>query len=361
MNSTKNILTAFLLFSIALYQARGQQAEDQKDRYTLLTMPYNLRQLTLYRGQFAISGGYKFAVRSQSYDSNGEKVMLTNTGTGSVYHYYFADIRYGITNFLEVGAETDYIRHGMREETAMYVSTTAAGTTSLTVNKLSEVRGLGDILLFATMRPPMEYRGFDVGLTGGLFLPSSEYKPAQPSDNVTNIAATNSYIVDSYNKFTNGYGVPVYLLSGSAKASIRKFTFAADFSYRTPMYEGKNIRWETTLDNNQFSYNDKSYQYLLSNEYSLNTALHYQTTGWFDLYMNCNWHKTSGGWTEYWGNKYKNPETCLITLEPGFELQISPNLTIYQVAGFPVGGKNSDAPFYLFTTVRFSTFLFHRR
>jgi hypothetical protein len=77
--------------------------------------------------------------------------------------------------------------------------------------------------------------------------------------------------------------------------------------------------------------------------------------------MNCNWHKTSGGWTEYWGNKYKNPETCLITLEPGFELQISPNLTIYQVAGFPVGGKNSDAPFYLFTTVRFSTFLFHRR
>jgi hypothetical protein len=361
MHTKKNILLILLLFFITICSSRGQNTENQQDKYTLLTMPYNLRQLTLYKGQFAINAGYKFAVRSESYNSNGDKVILTNTGTGSVYHYYFADIRYGVTNFLEVGAETNYIRHGMREESATYVSTTAAGTSQVTVNKLSEVKGLGDILLFASIRPPMEYRGIDVSLTGGLFLPSSEYKPAQPSDNVTSIAASNSYIVDSYHKFTNGYGVPVYLLSGSAKAGIKKFTFAADFSYRTPMYEGKNIRWETTLDNNQFSYNDKSYQYLLSNEYSLNTAIHYQANGWFDLYINCNWQKTEGGWTEYWGNKYINPETSLITLEPGFELQISPSLTIYQVAGFPLAGKNSDAPFYLFTTVRFSNFFFRGR
>jgi len=323
-------------------------------------MPFNMRQLTLYKGQLAVNAGYKFAVRSQQFDSNGDKQILTNSGTGSVYHYYFADIRYGITDFLEIGAETNFIRHGMRDQTTTYVSATATGTQSVTVNKLSEVKGLGDILLLFTIRPPMQYKWFDLSATGGIFLPSSNYQPAKPQDNITNIAAANSYLINSYNKYTNGYGVPVYMISGSAKAVINKITFAADFTYKTPMHEGKNIRWIGTMTDKQFSYYDKTYQYLLSDEYSVNGAIHYQLTGWFDFYVNGFWQMTKGGWTEYYGNKYSNTRTSLLTLEPGFELQISPSLTIYQVAGFPLSGKSSDAPFYLFTTIRFSNFLFSK-
>jgi hypothetical protein len=76
--------------------------------------------------------------------------------------------------------------------------------------------------------------------------------------------------------------------------------------------------------------------------------------------MNTSFYRTRGGWTEYWGNKYSNPGRRLINLEPGFELQVSPSITIYQVAGFPLSGKNNDAPFYLFTTISFNMFPFLR-
>jgi hypothetical protein len=195
-----------------------------------------------------------------------------------------------------------------------------------------------------------------------MFIPSSKYQPEKPSNTVTGITVTspNSYTVNYHYNYTNGYGVPVYLVSASLKMSLKKFSFAADWTFKTPMKEGKNIRWEETLIDKAFSYYDKTYQYLLSNTYTLNTSIHYQAMGWFDINLNGSYEKTKSGWTEFWGKKYSNPETRLLTIEPGFELQISPSLTIYQVAGFPLKGKNSDAPFFLFTTIRFSNFPFFR-
>ena len=110
----------------------------------------------------------------------------------------------------------------------------------------------------------------------------------------------------------------------------------------------------------KFTYNEKTYNYLLNNSYDVNASLHYQATGWFDVFFNTSWQNTSGGWTEYYGNKYENKETELLAFEPGFELKISPSLTIGQLAGFPVSGKSSDAPFYLLTTVRFNFFPYYR-
>jgi len=336
----------------------GQNEIPQRDKYTLLTIPYNLRQLTSYRGQFQVNAGYKFSVRTQSYNSEGDIVLLKDKGTGSVYHYYFVDVLYGLTNFIEIGAETNFIRHGVRSESATYAASALSTSDRISVNELTEEKGMGDILLMTTIRPPMRYRWFDISATGGLFVPSSSYEPEKPTNSVTNVTATNSYTVNYHYNNTYGYGVPVYLVSTSLKMSIKKFTTETSFIFKTPVKEGTNIRWQETLVDKAFTYYDKSYQYLLSNSYSINSSLHYQATGWFDINLNGSFQKTKGGWTEYWGNKYMNPETQLITLEPGFELQISPTLTIYQVAGFPVKGKNSDAPFYLFTTIRFSLFPF---
>jgi hypothetical protein len=114
------------------------------------------------------------------------------------------------------------------------------------------------------------------------------------------------------------------------------------------------------MTENAFSYKDKSYQYLLSNTFTTDVSLHYQATGWFNVFLNSNFFRTKGGWTEYWGNKYMNPEIELVNIEPGFELQVSPSITLYQVAGFPVSGRSSDAPFYLFTTLSYNLFPLRR-
>jgi hypothetical protein len=356
------LILMILSFLSSWSNVEGQNIPPVRDKYQLLTMPYNQRPLTLYRGQLKVKAGYKFAVRAQSFNADGDLVYLKNNGTGSVYHYYFINLRYGLTNFIEMGAETNYLRRGIREATITVVNSTLTSTDRITVNKLTESKGLGDIFLYTSIRLPIRYKWFDFGATGGLFLPSAKYEPKKPANTITaaSISSADSYTINLHYNLTNGYGVPVYLVSAASKFSFRKFSAETEWAMRTPMKEGKNIRWEETLAEKAFSYYDESYSYLLSNIYTFDVSLHYQATGWFNINLNGSFLRTKGGWTEYWGNKYENPEKRLINLVPGFELQISPSLTIYQVAGFPLSGKNSDAPFYIFTTVSFNMFPFMR-
>ena len=325
-------------------------------------MPYNKRPLTLYRGQFQTSAGYKFAVRAQSFNSEGDLVHLKDNGTGSVYHYYFAAVSYGVTDFIEIGAETNFLRRGIRDATITVVSITPASVERVTVNKLTESRGMGDIFLYTGIRLPVEYRWFDFGIKGGIFLPSAKYEPPKPENTVRAVAlaSESSTTINLHYNYKNGYGVPVWLIAGASKFTFRNLCAEAEWTMRDPVKEGQNIRWEETLADKEFSYYDKTYSYLLSRTYTFDASLHYQATGWFNLSLNASYFKTKGGWTEYWGNKYENPKKHLLNLEPGFELQVSPGLTVYQVAGFPVTGKNCDAPFYLFTTICYKMFPFLR-
>lgn len=358
----RRIKIVFLLLTFILITGAtaGQDNTTGRDKYTLLTIPYNTRQLTMYRGEFQAHAGYKFSVRTRLFGPEGNIVTLKTQGAGSVYHYYFVNLKYGITDFIEVSAETNLLRKGIREETQVYRAVSIANTDVVTVNKLSEYKGLGDLLFMLSVRLPMKYRWFDLSATGGLFVPSSKYEPQQPDHTVTDVTASNNYTINYQYRFKNGYGVPVYLVASAMKISAGKLTGEAVYSFRTPVKEGTNIRWDETMVDKTFSYSNDSYLYLLNNSHSLDVALHYQATGWFDIFLNTSYMKTAGGWTEYYGNKYSNPGTSLTAIEPGFELQISPSLKVYQVAGFPVKGKNSDAPFYLFTTISFSNFLFIR-
>lgn len=344
---------------IPVVSVKCQTAAPSGDNYTLLTMPYNQRPVSLYKGQLQVNTGYKFAVRARSFNNLGNEIVLKDKGNSSVLHYYFLELKYGVTSFIEIGAETNYMRRGIRDESVTYLSTNALGTTDeINVNKLKEYRGLGDILLFTTIRLPIEYKWADFGLRGGLFLPSSQSEPLKPTHSVSNVLAANSFTVNYHFNNKNGFGVPVYFVSALAKFSLSKFAVEADFTLREPVKEGTNIRWEETMANKVFSYYSKPYLYLLDRTIMLDASFHYQPVGWFNIYMNSSYFTTSGGWTEYYGNKYKNPEMQLFTLEPAFQIQISPSLTIYQTAGFPLSGKNSDASFYMFTTVSFNIFPF---
>jgi len=341
--------------------ASSQTSSSTHDKYSLLTMPYNKRPLNIYKGQIQLNTGYKFAVRSRSFNNLGDVIVLKDKGNSSVLHYYFIEMKYGLTDFLEIGAETNYMKRGIRSESTTYLSANSLGTTDvISVNNLKEFTGMSDILLFASLRLPFEYKRFDIGIRGGVFLPTAQYEQSKPTHSVTDVSAANSFTVNYHFNNKNGFGVPVYYVSAAAKFTVSKFALEADFTLREPVKEGTNITWEQTMVDKAFSYYNKPYQYLLDRTIMVDASVHFQATGWFNIYMNGSYFKTSDGWTEYWGNKYRNPEMKLFTIEPGFEIQISPSLTIYQIAGFPLSGKNADAPFYLFTTVSFNSFPFLR-
>ena len=360
----KNLLPFVMLLvccSPVCPESASAQETGPRDKYTMLTMPYNKRPLTLYGGQFMASAGYKFAIRSQTFNKEGDKVYLKNAGTGSVFHYYVINAKYGLTGFLELGAETSLIRHGMRSQSVTYTTASLTSAERVTVNEFKEVKGMGDLLLTATARLPLEFKWFDFSLTGGLYLPTAKNEQDKPSHSVTDISTSNTYTVNYRYNYRYGFGVPVWLTGAGAKFSLGKYSLQAGLVYTTPREEGTGTRWDQTLVNSRtFDYQEKEYKYLLSDSWSGTLSFHYQATGWFDVSLNGSYNKTTGGWTDYWGNKYSNPETRIFIIEPSFELQITPTLKVCQSAGFPVSGKNCDAPFFLFTTLRFSQFPFLR-
>ena len=355
----KSKLFILLAASLACFTPLSSQtASVPRDKFTLLTMPYNKRPLTLYRGQFEANAGYKFAIRTRSYDQDGNLVVLKGAGTASVYHYYFLEMKYGVTNFLELSAQTNYMKRGIRSMTESYF---ASATEAIQVNTVTETKGFGDILLLASLRLPITYKWFDVGIRGGAYVPTAKYKPSEPTNKVSDITAASSFTVNYHFNNKNGYGVPVWLASCTAKFGVAKFSLQTDFTYKKPFKEGQNIRWDQELTvSKTFAYSTQKYQYLLNSSYAINASLHYQAAGWFNIELNSAYFHSGGGWTEYWGDKYKNREENLFTLEPAMEIQISPAITIYEVTGFPVAGKNIDGPFYLFMTVSFNTFPFFK-
>jgi len=350
------ILIKIIILSLpVLILVNSQIYSQPRDKFTLLTMPYNQRQLTLYRGQLQANAGYKFAVRARDYDKNGDLLVLKDEGTASVFHYYFLQVRYGITNFLELSAETNYLKHGVRSLSTEYYSL----TDNISVNTLTTKKGMGDLLILGSARLPIKFKWVDFGIKGGIYIPTSKYEPLKPTHTVTSVTAVNTFTVNYHYNNTNGFGVPVYLFGAAAKFSYSKLSLGTDFSYKTPSKEGENIRWNETLTASKtFNYSNKTYKYLLNNTLEFNASLHFQATGWFNIELNSNYYSSKGGWTEYWGTKYKNPDEFLFSLEPAFEIQISPALRIYELAGFPLLGKNKDAPFYLFMTLSYNIFPF---
>jgi hypothetical protein len=349
----------FLLLTIALLSlfftaVKGQTEPASTEKYTLLTMPYNQRPILLYKGQFQTNAGYKLAVRTKSFDENGEAIILKEQGNSSVLHCYYAELKYGVTDFMEISAETNYQKKGVRSESVTYIN----GFDVIETNELNEFKGMSDVNLFLSFRLPIDYRRFDFAIRGGISIPSAQYEPDIPTHSITNITSANNYTINYHYNNRNGTGVPVYSVSAITKFSFSKFAVEADLTFCDPVKEGSSIRWDETLTDLAFSYASKPYQYLPDRTISVNASIHYQPVGWFNLYVNNNYFKTSEGWTEYNGSKYANKEIELFSLEPGFEIQISPFILIYQTAGFPLWGKSTDAPFYLLTTLKFNMFPF---
>jgi hypothetical protein len=347
------IISALLIPPVSL---NGQTETPERDKYTLLTMPYNKRPLTLYRGQFQANAAYRFAVRTKSFNNNREKISLKTDGTASIMHTYLLEIKYGITDFIEIGADSYFMKNGIRSPSATYLS----GSDVINTNTLNEYKGMGDLTLAVVVRLPMEYKSYDVSIRGGITLPVATYKPSEPTHTITDYTSPNNFTVNYHFNNNNGNGVPLYFISGAAKFTYSKVSLEARGVYRIPVKEGESLRWGWTLSGSTFSYYSNPYSYLPDRSLIINGSIHYQAAGWLDIFMTSYYSKTSSGWTEYYDNKYANPETSLVTVEPGFELQISPALTIYQYAGFQLAGKSTDAPFYLLTTISFNMFPFWR-
>ncbi|MCU0460952.1 MAG: hypothetical protein MUF36_02885 [Bacteroidales bacterium] len=354
----KSKILLILLVSLLTvpFPVNCQKASGTRDKYTLLTMPYIQRPLNLYKGQLQANAGYKFAMRSRSFDSNGDVIKLKDDGNSSMLHYYFLELKYGILDFVEMGAEITYSKKGIRSETMSFGSPTYL----ITETYLNEFKGMGDLFLFASVRLPFEYKKVDFRLSGGVFLPTANHEPEKPTHTVTDYLNALSYTINYHFNEKNGYGIALWQASAEVKFAFSKFGAEVGFSFRDPLKEGENFRWDETLSGQTFSYTSASYSYLPHRMIDINASLHYQPNGWFNIYLGSDYVKFFNGWTEFWGLKYSNPEISLMMLEPGYEIVVSPSFRISQTIGFSLFGENSDAPFSMITTLSYNIFPFKK-
>ena len=354
MNAGKLAVSVSFILACSILSLPGQEESKSRDKFTSLTMAYNKHPLLLYKGQLQVNLSYRFGTRTKSFDSDGKSISLKDKGSASIIHTYIFELRYGITDFIEFGLDSYYLRNGIRSETGSIIS----GSNTITTNRLDEYKGMGDLNITAALRLPFEYKMYDLSVRGGVTVPTAKYNPSEPSHSITDYKSPDNFTINYNFNNKNGTGVLFYNLAASGKFSVSKVSFEVNGLYRFPSKENESLRWDWTRIGSAFTFYPLTYRYLPGRTLMVNGAIHYQAAGFFNLFLGGYFKKTSQGWTEYYGNKYANPDVSLITLEPGFELQISPDLKIYQYAGFQLAGKNTDAPFYLLTTLSFNMFPF---
>jgi len=327
----------------------SQSVESNRDTYSILTEPYNERPLNLHRGQLQANLGYMLAIRTRSYDAGGARISLSEDGRASVIHTFPLDIRYGILEFLEVGARINYSKQGIREQTRTYIS----GGDYININELNEYKGFSDLEIWGGMRLPIQYNIFDFAIRGGVSFPTANHRPDKPSHTIEPLE-DQSYSIQYHYNHKNGNGVMQYLVSALFKLRLNRFSIIGNGIFYIPSGEGESIQWNERLENNQFVYEEVPYTYYLSRSLDFNGEIHFQALGWLDIFLGGQYFSNNGGWTEQYGDQYALPERRLVYIQPGLEIQVSPLIRLNQEIGFPVSGKNTDAPFFINISLSFN-------
>lgn len=347
----KYILLLFPLV-LLLFQTStviSQTNEGGTDKYSLLTEPFNLRPINVHKGQFQINTGYRMSVRTKYYDANGDVIGLTEDGSASIQHSYLLNIKYGVLEFLELGAEMNFQKKGVREPTRYFLNVSDI----ITVNTLREYNGFEDIFLHASLSLPFDIDLLDFALKGGISLSSAKHKPDKPTHSAIYLGL-DSYDFNYHYNYNNGTGTPVWKAGADFQISFNKLTLYSTALFSSPLNEVESLYWTEFLENVDFIYTPHKYEFLPQETLNIYASLHYQAISWLDLSLAYNHNRSMGGWISQNSIKYSIPEQTIDNLDLGFEIQISPLVRLTELAGFTIGGNNIDAPFYILTSLSFN-------
>lgn len=349
----KIIYALAIILPISGTLASAQTGEGGQDKYTLLTEPFNLRPLNMHKGQWQINTGYSLGVRTKTYDSAGEKISLDTDGTASVKHSFMFNIKYGILEYLEVGAGMNFYKQGIRGKTSNYFS----GLDYIVTNELSEYNGFEDLHLHASLSLPLDIDLIDFAVEGGLSLPTARHEPDKPSHTFI-YYEYQSYTFNYHYNYNNGLGVKTWDITASLKLSLNNISLIATGSYNVPFEEGESCYWDESFETDRFEYEKIPYSYLTPEYLSVSSEIHYQAIAWLDVFAGYDYRRSNGGWFEWYGDKYAEPEVRTSYINTGVEIQVSPIIRLYEKAGFSIGGKNADGPFYILTSLSINMFPF---
>ena len=313
------------------------------------------RPITVHAGQLQINGSYGLSINSKRYDDDGNVIHLNDEGLTNIRHTFFFEARYGILEYIGINAS---IAHKSEAERAQMSLLLASPDPSIETSQVTDIKGFTDLYLGIDARLPVKTKIFELGGSAGINLPTAKSNPDQPTHEYN---YDPSYVTLLYH-FNNhwGRGVPVSNFGGQFKLRTGLWGLYGSWIYRKALKEGESITWKYYLENNKIQYYSETYQYALSAETDYLFRLEYQPIPWVNVFAAFQGYSSSKGWSEKTTKKVAEPIRSFNSLNPGFEIVVTPKFWLRQQMIIPLGGKNDFGPFGITTSVSYNLFPFYR-
>lgn len=326
----------------------------QDDRISIFNEERTMdRRYTLYKGQFRITGNYGLAIYKNAFSSDGTKSLLSDRGISQNQHDFMADLRYGIIDYLDFQIVASYGIRNYRGE-PLYLIAPPENSVQVFTNTFT--KGFRDIYLGLNGRLPIPVKTIDIGLSGGLFLPSANGQPDQPNHSTTS-DELGDIVTYQFNE-NWGYGVNSLYYQGHFKFRLAKLAFSADFASRMPLGETESQTWSSRLeDDGSFSYSAEPYNKQVAQIIAIGAMLEYQLFDWVNVHLSGHHQRSLRGWSEESGERIATPEEKQNWLSPGYEVLISNKLWLRQTVNLPLSGRNTFSQFRISTTLFYNLFI----
>ena len=326
----------------------------QEDRKSIFNAERTMdRRYSLYKGQFRLTGNYGLGIFKNSFDANGNKSLLSDRGISQNQHDFLIHLRYGIIDYLDFQVEAS---HGIRNYRGEPLYLVAPPENSIQVYTNTLTKGLRDIYLGLNGRLPIPSKKIDIGLSGGLFLPTANSQPDQPSHS-TSSDELGDIITYQYSE-NWGYGVNSFYYQAHLKFRFTRLAISGDFASRMPLGESESLTWSSRIaDDGSFSYSSATYLKQVPQTVAFKAMLEYQLFDWVNIHLSLNNRRAVRGWSEESGERIATPEEKQTWLSPGYEVLVSTKLWLRQQLYFPLNGENTFSQFRISTTLYYNLFL----
>ncbi len=314
------------------------------------------RPLNLHKNQIRAGIGYDFYVYNSAYDLDGNKQKLSDQGIAVGRTEVPVSLQYGILEFLELSVGFQYNSQVYR---ALPVVVASSYDRLTFINEYTYRRGVSDVALMLLGRVPLKTRKFDLLVMAGADMPIAGTEPATPDHSVQSTVIIDSVTEIKQNFYeTWGSGTMVYHLGGGFKFRFTRGAINFFGRYDIPSGISESIKWSHRLiDLSRFEYTFESYQYQLDEVLEFRFRGEFLLFPWFDITMDLDYFRASGGWSEITGKRAGNYDSSEVLFAPGYEILATPRLWIRQRMTLPLSGNNMLASTSFETRLIYNLFI----
>lgn len=346
-----------LTISAGLCLTDPATAQSLIGRDTILARERTLdRPLNLHGGQLRFSAGYGINLHNHEFDVEGTKSSLVKDGLSSLRHQGWIDLRYGLSEHLQLSLLYGYSNETIMERTILLYGY-PAGLIGSEINESATYKGADDLNIQVDFRLPFKTRRFDLLLQAGSELPTAPTKPYQP-DHRIGLDATGEVQQVRYDyRYATGKGAVTPFLGAVWKHRFGSVAYTLYGNYRHSMSEATIYRWESALTDGAFENEAIPEQRTLPDEIRLGGEFEMQLSPLFNLSVQAQYRSQQDGWQTSAFGPVEEEDTRLLQAGLGYELIVTPRLWLRQRLLLPISGMSVRAGTILQSTLSYNLFL----